>query len=319
MDWIETEISTTHDGVEIISGVLIDCGISGFQIDDKEDIRNYIAENGSYWDYIDDDLLNDTGTEAKLIFYVTKDSYGHEILTSIQNRLDYLKTQSFELDLGSLCLEMKNVKDDDWLNNWKKYFKPFRIGEKIVIRPAWEPYDAETSDLVFNINSGNVFGTGLHQTTQMCAAKLEKTVKIGDKVADLGCGSGILSIIALMLGAEYAYACDIDPAALSAARENALLNNIKFENYDVEIYNILNEQRILEKNIKFDIVAANIVADVIIALEPIVPMFIRKGGIFIVSGIIIKRLEDVIAAYKTGWELLEIRGMDDWVLCVFRI
>ncbi len=295
---------------------MIECGINGIQIQDDEEIKRYMAERETYWDYVDDELLNKPSDETHIIFYVPADSYGNETLLGVKNRLDHLKTQDYGVDLGRLDLQTTSVDDYEWLNNWKKYFKPFRVGENIIINPVWEEYDPNPNDLVFKINPGNVFGTGLHQSTKMCIASLEKTVKPGDKIADIGCGSGILCVIALMLGADYAYACDIESPALAAVNENAGLNGIEKRRYEIEIGNILSDNKMLEKlcYLKFDVVVANIVADVIISLAPLVTKFIKNEGVFIVSGIIKQRQEDVLAAlFENGFSLLETSVIDEWV------
>lgn len=320
MEWIESVILTTPDGVEAVSAVLIDAGINGFQIEDNEEMKRFILENSANWDYVDDDLMNQPIGDTSVIFYVPKDSYGNETIIGIKNRLDSLKSHDFGIDMGKLELKLKDVDDEGWLNIWKKYYKPFKVGENIIIKPTWEEYEAVGNDIVFNINPGHVFGTGLHQSTKMCIASLEKNVQNGDKIADLGCGSGILSIISLILGAEYAFACDIESSALNVAYENAELNGINrdSERYEVAIGNILTDESLQKKleQMKFDVVVANIVADIIIALSPLVTKFIKKDGIFIVSGIIKDRLPDVHEALgNNGFEITDTVSMDEWVSC----
>lgn len=320
MEWIESVILTTPDGVEAVSAILIDAGITGFQIEDNEEMKRFILENGANWDYIDDDLMNQPIGDVSIIFYVPQDLYGKETIIGIRNRLDSLKSQDFGIDMGKLELKLKDVDDEGWLNNWKKYFKPFKVGENIIIKPTWEEYEAVENDIVFNINPGHVFGTGLHQSTKMCITSLEKNIQNCDKVADLGCGSGILSVISLILGAEFAFACDIESSALDVAYENAKLNGINrdSERYNVVIGNILTDESLQKKleQYKFDIVIANIVADIIIALSPLVTKFIKHDGIFIVSGIIKDRLSDVNEALgNNGFVIADTVFMDEWVSC----
>jgi ribosomal protein L11 methyltransferase len=320
MEWIESVILTTPDGVEMVSGVLINAGITGFQIEDNEEMKKFIAENAKNWDYVDDELLQKPAGDTAVIFYVPKDSYGSETLIDIKNRLAALKPEDYDIGLGKLTLETKNVDDEGWLDHWKKYFKPFKVGQNIVVKPEWEDYIPEPSDIVFNINPGHVFGTGLHQSTKMCIAALEKNVRQGDKIADLGCGSGILSIISLILGGGYAFACDIESSAQNVAYENAALNGISQESgcYEVLIANILTDEVLQERlsGMQFDIVVANIVADIIIALSPLAARFIKKDGMFIVSGIVKERLQEVQKAMtESGFEITETTTMDEWVSC----
>ena len=317
MDWIEAVVSTTPEGVEPVSAVLLDAGITGIQIEDDEEMKRFIQAHSAQWDYVDDDLLQKPPGDTSVIFYVPADSYGRETLMAVETGLKRLCTTDTGLDLGKLTLRTRNVDDTDWLNNWKKYFKPFRIG-RLVVKPSWEEYTPEAGDLVLHMNPGHVFGTGLHQSTRMCMEALENTVRSGGRIADLGCGSGILSVLALVLGADYAFACDIESSARDVAYENAGLNGIGPDRYDVEICNILTDKPYIKQLAErpFDIVVANIVADVIIALAPLVPLFIRPGGVFIVSGIIKDRQDEVLAALAhNGFILRDINVMDEWVAC----
>ena len=204
--------------------------------------------------------------------------------------------------------------DEDWENNWKIYYKPLEIGERLLVRPSWEQAD-DTGRIVLSLDPGMAFGTGSHHTTRMCLEFLEKTVKDGDDMIDLGCGSGILSIGALLLGAKEALAVDIDPIAEKIAYENAAMNDITPDKYTVLIGDVLSDtalqDRLCEK--RYDVVAANIVASVIIELTKIVPRMIKPDGVYIMSGIIGERLDEVLAALEeNGFEVLEVRAGDDW-------
>ena len=192
------------------------------------------------------------------------------------------------------------MKEEDWSENWKQYFKPLNVGDKILILPEWETLDTPTDRTVFTVNPGMSFGTGAHHTTQLCIKAMEKHLSNGMTVLDLGCGSGILSIISLLLGAEHATAVDIDENAVKIAVENAEKNNIDLSKYRTMAGNVTCDKELFAKisDRKYDIVLANIVADVIIGIKDIVPSFSKDGGIFITSGIIEERLTDVLDAYK---------------------
>ncbi len=308
MEWIQGKIYTTHENIDAVCAMLLGRGIKGLQIEDTEDMLDFLENNKQQWDYIDETLLKDSSSPA-VTFYVPDNNFGKEELLNIKAGVESLKPA-----INNLELQIKDVDDENWLNNWKKFFKPIELGEKIVIKPVWEQYNNQEK-IIFNINPGQVFGTGLHQTTQLCVCALEKTVEKGAKVLDLGCGSGILWIISLMLGADYAFAVDLEPNAVPIAYENAALNNILPQNYEVICGNVLYDEvlrnKILEK--KFDIVVANIVADVIIKLSSLAFEVMTEKGVFIASGIIDERLEDVInALQQQNFIVKKVTSQDNW-------
>ena len=254
--------------------------------------------------------------ETGITFFLRDNLYGREQLAQIQGALAAVKASEKELDLGSLELKMKNVQEEDWANNWKKYFKPFPVGEKIMIKPSWEELTEETDKVILKIDPGHIFGTGTHETTQLCMELIEKYVKKDDMVLDIGCGSGILSIASLLLEAKEADAVDIDPNAIAIAYENSDRNDIPREKYHVCAGNILEDAALHEKysGKKYDMVEANIVADIIIALTKQVPDYIKDGGIFLSSGIITERKEDVLAALAAGgFDVQDVREKKGWV------
>ena len=231
--------------------------------------------------------------------------------------------QEVALDLGRLEIETTfNLNDEEWLNKWKEFYKPFTLGEKILIKPVWEDVENTDGKVVFNINPGHVFGTGLHQTTQLCITNLEKYVTNESVVLDLGCGSGILSIISLLLGAKSAFAVDIDENAVKVAYENAELNKIDKDKYFVTSGNVVTDEKLKEQigYKKYDIVLANIIADVICFISPVVPQQLKDDGVFIASGIIKDRLQDVYDALnQNGLEPIDTITKDEWVCVISKI
>ena len=315
-NWIEIFIETTKEGFEPVSGIIYQCGITGVMIEDADDFEEFLENPARDWDYIEDELVEQKhNAKNGITFFVRDNMNGKETFELVKEMLKNAKENEKEIDFGSLDITVKNIKEDDWANNWKKYFKPFAVGDKIVIRPSWEEYNDDGNKTVLKIDPGHVFGTGTHETTQFCIELIENYLKKEDMVLDIGCGSGILSIASLLLGAKYADAVDIDPNAIDIAYTNAGMNDIGRETYDVVSGNILEDEDLNEKysGKKYDVVEANIVADVIIALTDKIPQYIKDGGVFISSGIIVERLDDVLEALKGhGFEVLEVKKKKGW-------
>lgn len=321
MDWIKLSISTTTEGIETVCAVLMEQGISGVEIDDATDFHNFLENNRDKWDYVDDELLKAHESGSYVSFYVTDDADGKETVSMVKDALCVLKSQDENNDYGTLEISGTNMKEEDWSQNWKQYFKPLNVGEKILILPEWETIDTPTDRTVFTVNPGMSFGTGAHHTTQLCIKAVEKHLKNGMKVLDLGCGSGILSIISLLLGAEHATAVDIDENAVKIAVENAEKNNIDLAKYRTLAGNVTCDKELFEKisDRKYDIVLANIVADVIIGIRDIVPEFLKNDGIFITSGIIEERLDDVKSAYnESNFKAVSEEHQGGWVSLVYK-
>lgn len=316
MEWTEIKIYTTNEGIEPITAMLIESGISGIQIEDDDEMKKFITTNSEYWDYVDEKLLNKNKEDTHIKVYISNNVYGNEIFLKIKEGLNRLKNMNLGFDIGKLDYELTNMNDEEWINKWKEYYKPFNVGNKLLIKPVWEEVGDKKNKIIFNINPGQVFGTGLHQTTQLCIIELEKYVNNKTVLFDMGCGSGILSIISLLLGAESASAIDIDANAVKTAYENADLNNINHEKYFVTNGNIIENENIQFKigYAKYDIVVANIIADVIIASADIVKKLLKQEGIFIASGIIKDRMNDVYEKLElSGFEVINTLVKDEWV------
>lgn len=315
MDWIKTTIYTTTAGIEPVSGRLMQLGITGFETEDESEFKDFLEETKDCWDYVDDELVKRMEGETRVIVYVSDDIAGHELLAAIRGSMAELSELDKDGVFGRLALETEGTKSEDWANAWKQYFHTMEIGERILIKPVWEDINEPTNRIVFNINPGMSFGTGSHQTTQLCLEQLEKYIMPGCKMLDLGCGSGILSVVSLLLGASSATAVDIDPNCIDTAYENAAMNGISRDIYTVISGNVLTDpdvKSVISRN-KYEVVAANIVADVIIGLAPIAREYMACGGVFITSGIIDGRQDEVKTALEEqGFTIADMRRRKDW-------
>ncbi|MDO4564480.1 MAG: 50S ribosomal protein L11 methyltransferase [Clostridia bacterium] len=312
MKWREFAVYTTDAGLEPVCAALTAAGLDSLSVEESpETCRAFLEESAKYWDFAD---MEHIGSDRPCVkAYAADDKSSEPLFEAAEAAILRLKELDGNGDYGELSICISLLDEEDWANNWKRYYKPLEIGSKLLILPSWEPAIA-TTRTTLRLDPGMAFGTGAHHTTRMCLELLEKTVAAGDSVLDLGCGSGILSIAALLLGAKSAVAADIDPIAESIARENARLNGIDDDSYRILIGNVLAD-RDLKQSIegRYPIVTANIVADVIIALAPLAKRLVQKGGTFITSGIISDRAEEVRAALKAqGFELLQELSAEDW-------
>ena len=310
MQWVEAAILTKPEAIEALCGALDSLGITGVQIEDDAEFSRFLTDNPMQWDYVEDGLIKEN-TDALVRFYIPADESSTELLKILREKLTWLKSEDFGLDFGKLLLTVENVSDDLWTENWKKYYKPFRVGEKFVIRPEWEEYESSEGNIVLTVDPGHLFGTGLHQSTKMCLMSLENYIRHGMKVADIGCGSGILAIGAVLLGADSVFCCDIEATAAEVIHRNAALNGIPAECLRFKSGSVLTDE-ILQAEVvsgNFDVILINIVADVIIAALPLC-----KSGIVITSGIIREREGDVSAALSANsYDIIHTERMDEWV------
>lgn len=315
MNWIQVCIHTTTEGIDPVCGRLYTIGITGTEIEDAKDFNDFLENDTKYWDYVDESLMYKKDAPTNVKIYVTENEYGREQLLLVRQSMEELKKLDKDGLFGTLEISLVSMKQQDWAENWKQYYKPLTVGKNILIRPEWEPLEDDGGRTVFTINPGMSFGTGTHQSTQLCIESLEEHIKNGDEVLDLGCGSGILSIIALLLGAGSALAVDIDPNAVKIALENAAKNGFAEPRYHTLAADVLSDSN-ARKEItakKYDIVLANIVADVIIALAPFAKSVLKQSGTFICSGIILERKADVLGALEqNGFTVLSVRDKGEW-------
>ena len=311
MKWLELHIDTTNAGLETVETLLSSLGIDGVVIDDETEFQDFLENNHEYWDYVDEELEQKMSGRSRITFYLESGDEGFAKMAEVRMALQTLKEQRD--DCGTLLMTMDTMEDADWENNWKQYYKPMEIGERLLVIPQWET--AEAGDRVpLILEPGLTFGTGSHATTRLCLMALEKHVKPGMRVVDLGCGSGILSIAALKLGAAEARAIDIDDKCIGVAYENAAMNGIGKDTYTVLSGNILTDQSAVEQlGGGYDIVVANIVSDIIIALAPNARYYMKEDALFLCSGIIDTRAEEVKGKLvDAGFEILEERSADGW-------
>lgn len=299
MRWIEVIVNCEGDPEEM-SWHLADLGVGGMIMEDEADFQDFLEHNHEYWDYVDEELENKFKGVSRIKFYLSDDEEGKNTLNAVANFLGAMPETAF-------------VEDSDWENNWKEYYKPIEVGEKLVVVPEWEEVP-ENGRLPLKLDPGLIFGTGSHATTKMCLAALERVAGEGKTILDLGCGSGILGIGAMILGCDRCAGCDIDPKAPEVALANAALNGITADKFDIRAGDVLSDSGMRAAlGTGYDIVTANIVSDVIIPLSGIVKNFLKPDGMFITSGIIEGRQDEVRAAIEAnGFTILEHFCEDDW-------
>ncbi len=312
--WLEVSVDTVTDCMDDLAAYLTACGIVGLVMEDESDLEDFANEQKPFWDDVDESLVESRRGVTRVKFYVTDDEDGRYRLEGGTAGLEAFRARVGK-EAGTLKVSTVSLREEDWSNNWKKYYQPFPVGERLYVVPEWmrgEPVPEGRTPLY--LNPGLIFGTGSHGTTRLCLEGVEKFVETDDNILDLGTGSGILAIAALCLGAKSAKGCDIDPKASRVAAENASLNGIG-EEFQCFTGDIINDPGLrAELAGKYDLVLANIIADVIIPLADVVGEFLAEDGVFLTSGIIEHRAEDVADALKrNGFSILETNHRDGWV------
>lgn len=310
MKWKSFRLKTTTQAEDIVSSMLADLGVEGVQIEDKIPLTAADKEQMFV------DILPETEADdgiAYLSFYLEEDADTESILKNVRQELEEM---SEFMDLGECSIEESETEDVDWVNNWKQYFHQFYVDDILII-PSWEEVKPEDEDkMVIHIDPGTAFGTGMHETTQLCIRQIRKHVTPDTEILDVGCGSGILGMLALKFGAKHSVGTDLDPCAIDATYENMEVNGISKDQYEVMIGNIIDDKAVQDKvgYECYDIVVANILADVLVALTPVIVNQLKKGGIYITSGIIDDKEETVVEAVKkAGLEVLEVTYQGEWV------
>lgn len=304
MNWIEVHIDTCPAALDDLCARLEGMGVTGLVVDDEADFKDFLKNNHQYWDYVDDELLREKKGLCRVTFYLSDDEDGRRQLADAEGMVAHLPDAR---------LSRSTVQDADWENNWKQFYKPMEIGERLLVIPEWEQAKVD-GRVELRLNPGLTFGTGSHATTRLCLQALDAHIHGGERVLDLGCGSGILSIAALCLGAAEAFACDIDDKCVDVAYENAAINGIGRDRYTVRWGNVVTDRALqAEFGGEYDMVVANIVADVIMGISPQVRPFLKRTGLFLCSGIIDDRAAEVEDCLRRdGWEILETNQSEGW-------
>ena len=305
-NWMEIKVLTTTQAADLISEILLEAGSEGTMIEDRNDVAANQRPEGQ-WDIIDEAIAERIGDDVKVTGYFPIDGHLNDVIAQIQSELRRLRALELDFDLGKLEVITQGFENEDWSESWKKAFKPIRLGEHFVIRPGWAEFEPLPGDRVIEIDPGLAFGTGTHETTGMCTALVEKYVRPGQRVIDIGTGSGILAIAAAHMGADEVLATDLDPVAVRVAAENAGINGFG-DRISCRCGDLLDVV-----DVSGDVVIANIIADVIIMLAKPVRARIADGGMFICSGIAVDRRDDVIRALnEADYEILDEPVKGEW-------
>lgn len=310
MKWNKFRLKTTTESEDIVSSMLMDLGIQGIEIEDKIPLTQSDKEQ-MFVDILPE-IEADDGV-AYISFYLEEDEDKEEVLANVKKELEEMRAYT---NVGACTIEESQTEDVDWVNNWKQYFHQFYVDDVLII-PSWEEVKPEDEDkMIIHIDPGTAFGTGMHETTQLCIRQIRKYVTPYTTILDVGCGSGILGMLALKFGAKYSVGTDLDPCAIDATYENMEVNGITKDQYEVMIGNIIDDKEVQDKvgYEKYDIVVANILADVLVPLTPVILHQLKTGGIYITSGIIDAKEETVVEAVKeAGLEVLEVTYQGEWV------
>ncbi len=313
MDWMETVVHTTTMGADLVSDVLMGAGAVGTSIEDRFDVTSSKKSDGM-WDMIDEDVLRHMSEDVLVKAYFEQGPSAQEALHLLRQKLQELSREEMGFDIGSLELEIRQVREQDWAENWKKYYKPFRAGRRLVIRPSWERYEEKEGDLVLKLDPGMAFGTGTHETTFMCLEQLETYVTPGSRVIDVGCGSGILALAAAKLGADDVLAIDLDELAVKVAAENVQKNGL------TAVVRVEHGDLLERREEKADVIVANIIADVICYLCGPAKKHLLPGGTLICSGIIREREADVQRALAAAGYTVDTRlEKGEWICLAARL
>ena len=314
MNWFQAKIHTTSSAIDAVTGILLQLGITGFIIEDNSDFEEFLISEKNPSIVIDDEFIASQNKETTVTVFLAENDQGKSTLVKMQQEFSLVKEKIGDIDFGTLEIDLNNVAEESWANNWKKYFKPLNIGRRLLIKPSWEETKNTENRVVLNIDPGSSFGTGRHHTTKLCLESLENVIRGGEKILDIGCGSGILSIACLLLGANKATGVDIDENSVRIAIENALENNFNEDKFSAYCGNIIEDKNLCDKiGTGYKIVAANIVADIIIMFAPIFRQFMKENALLVTSGIIFSQVEEVKSALiNNGFEILEEHEENDW-------
>ncbi len=312
MDWVEIKVHTTTAGADLVSEQLMQEGAAGTMVEDRADVPDPDKPNG-FWEMIDPEMIERMPEDVVVHAWFEPDQRYADRMRALRDRLAQWREMELGIALGSLDVETQDVKEEDWAEVWKRFYKPFRAGKTLVVKPTWEQYEAQEGDRIIEIDPGMAFGSGTHETTSMCLEFLEDYLTPGARVIDVGTGSGILAIGAALLGAREVLAIDIDPVAVRVAKENVAHNNLE------KVVSCVQGNLLEQRAERCDLCVANIIADVICGFAAPLKEHIAPGGLFVCSGIIREREQDVLEALRqAGYALVEERGKGEWVAMIAR-
>lgn len=317
MNFIKVDIFANSSAFDTLTGILLNFGINGFEIVDNRDFEQFLLNEDKSWDYIENSLLELRNAKPRIIIYFEDNETGKSLFTNAKNKL--LELGENESDFyGDIVIEEKIVNENEWANNWKKYFKPFNVGDKLIVKPPWESAYNPNKRKILEIDPGTSFGTGQHQTTRLCLENLERHIKGDEKVLDIGCGSGILSIASLLLGAKSVTFGDISENAVKNSRENLIKNGFNDGQFVSFLGDITADNELFGSLGKdYNIICANIVADVLINMSDLFLKLLKTKGILLASGIIIDRVEEVREALSSaGLRENYMEISEDWCVIV---
>lgn len=313
MDWVEVTVRTNTGGADMVSEQIMLSGAKGTVIEDRYDAETDLS-GPQRWDILSPSILEQMDEDVLVRGYLPDDASSLERISTLKSALGGLTPERIGFDAGPLTVSVESVREEDWAENWKQYYKPFRVGERLVVKPVWEAFDAGADDLIIEIDPGMAFGNGTHETTFMCLSLLEAFVKPGDQVLDIGTGSGILALAAGMLGAKRVLAVDLDPVAVRVAEENIRRNGME------RVVAARAGDLLAGVDMRAELVVANIIADAIILFSGAAKKHVKPGGAFIASGIIKDRERDVLSALgEAGFTIQQTVYRGEWVAIVARV
>ncbi len=319
MDFLKVDVYTKSQAVDVLVMRLSELGINGFEIHDSADFDEFLENKDANWDYVDDELMGLRTVPTHITLYLQDNAQGLETLAELKGVVNELFGRDPDF-YGSPDIQIGNVREEDWANNWKQYYKPFNVGEKLIVKPSWEEIPDTHGRKVLEIDPASSFGTGQHHTTKMVMELLEGIVNGGERMLDLGCGSGILSIAGLLLGAKEAVMADIFDNAVKTAAENAAKNGFGADRVKAYRGNVIDDAQLRGKiGAGYNIITANIVADVIIGMSGIFGSFLAGNGTLVVSGIIDERLDEVMGALnENGFTAVKKSNAEGWNAIVLK-
>ncbi|MBQ1409881.1 MAG: 50S ribosomal protein L11 methyltransferase [Oscillospiraceae bacterium] len=318
MEWLELTIDSASRGIGLLEAALTLNGFDSFIIDDEAEFHTFLETNRDYWDIVDETLEKSMDGVSRVRLYLADGPDAPEEISRLRELLAGLLSAYPDAGLGALTLSLANVRDEDWENNWKQYYQPIPIGQRLLVVPKWMEPDLSEGRIPVLLDPGMIFGTGAHASTQMCMLRLEELIRGGEEVLDLGSGSGILSITALRLGAAHATGVDVDPKAEDIARENAAINGLGADRFTAVTGNVITGQDALAGLFSktYDVVCMNIFADVIIPMAAVLPRFMTEKTRVICSGVLENRYEEVrMAVEAAGLRISSLQTLNDW--CCF--